>query len=325
MRANSLLTVHDIQYHPDGWGNDYSIYRGYSVTTTGTVTTPLSYNTAYGAFAIQDAAQRWSGVYIRGAQQEINQGDVVTVTGTVFERDPNDPVKWEYETFIQATNIQVTAHGHGLPAAIVLQDATDITFNGGSESLEGVLVKLRNVTLDDMSAVDPTTTNYWPITDASLSHGWLGVVGLNAGQVAGKGFRNDWTTAGTNIAFIEGILSENFGHYAIQLRDTTAADIGPWAVTDPNDPTPHYFALNAAYPNPFNATTTISFSLPRAGLGELALFDLEGRLVGNLASGRMSAGSHTYSLDASALATGVYIVKLQAAGQTATQKLVLMK
>ncbi len=89
---------------------------------------------------------------------------------------------------------------------------------------------------------------------------------------------------------------------------------------------PGEYALNAAYPNPFNPTTTVSVSLPDASDLTVAVYNTIGQQVAELAQGRVAAGTHAYTFDASALSSGVYFVRASVPGQlNAMQKVVLMK
>jgi hypothetical protein len=85
------------------------------------------------------------------------------------------------------------------------------------------------------------------------------------------------------------------------------------------------FTLIGNYPNPFNPTTTISYSLENAGNVTLAVFDVTGREVAKLVDGYRNAGVHHVDFDASGLASGVYIYRLTANGNTSIAKMVLMK
>ncbi len=87
---------------------------------------------------------------------------------------------------------------------------------------------------------------------------------------------------------------------------------------------PAEYTLNA-YPNPFNPTTTISFSLKEAGEVRVAVYDVSGRLVRELVHQTMNAGEHRVAFDAGDLPTGVYLVRLESAGFTRTEKVVLLK
>ncbi len=89
---------------------------------------------------------------------------------------------------------------------------------------------------------------------------------------------------------------------------------------------PDAYALNASYPNPFNPTTTVSVSLPDASDLTVAVYNTVGQQVAELAQGRVAAGTHAYTFDASALSSGVYFVHASVPGQlNAMQKVVLMK
>jgi hypothetical protein len=81
----------------------------------------------------------------------------------------------------------------------------------------------------------------------------------------------------------------------------------------------------AAAPNPFNPVTRLSFTLERPGAARLAVFDLLGREVALPAAGEFAAGTHEVTFDASALASGIYVARLEAEGRTAVAKLALVR
>ena len=95
---------------------------------------------------------------------------------------------------------------------------------------------------------------------------------------------------------------------------------------------PKGFMLEQNYPNPFNPVTNIRFSIPKAGVVKLAVYDITGREVESLVSGRLNAGIYNADLDASALSSGVYFYKLvvrqagsSTEGYTDTKKMILVK
>jgi hypothetical protein len=85
------------------------------------------------------------------------------------------------------------------------------------------------------------------------------------------------------------------------------------------------FRLYANYPNPFNPTTTIEFDLPKTSKVTLKVFNILGEEVAILLSASLLSGSHSVDWDASNLASGVYLYRLQAGGYVETRKMVLMR
>ncbi len=85
------------------------------------------------------------------------------------------------------------------------------------------------------------------------------------------------------------------------------------------------FALGTNYPNPFNPTTMIPFSVAEASFVSIKVYDLLGRTVSTLVDGTLSAGVHEVQFEASQLPTGMYIVRMEAGGIVKTQRVTLMK
>ncbi|TNE71543.1 T9SS type A sorting domain-containing protein [bacterium] len=88
----------------------------------------------------------------------------------------------------------------------------------------------------------------------------------------------------------------------------------------------HEFSLDQNYPNPFNPTTTIRFSLANAENVKLTVYNLLGQRVAILANNiSMAAGQHAISFDASKLASGVYIYRIEAGSFNTSKKMTLIK
>jgi uncharacterized protein (TIGR03790 family) len=81
----------------------------------------------------------------------------------------------------------------------------------------------------------------------------------------------------------------------------------------------------ANYPNPFNPTTNVHFTLPVSGFITLKVYNMLGQEVVTLIEGTMNEGSHSVQFDASNLASGNYIYRLQAAETVVTEKMALLK
>lgn len=88
---------------------------------------------------------------------------------------------------------------------------------------------------------------------------------------------------------------------------------------------PAEYALAQNYPNPFNPSTTINFSLPRSSQVLLRVYNVLGQEVATLVNEELSVGNHSVSFDATGLATGLYIYKIQAGKFSAVKKMLFVK
>ncbi|MHB9028902.1 MAG: FlgD immunoglobulin-like domain containing protein [Candidatus Latescibacterota bacterium] len=96
------------------------------------------------------------------------------------------------------------------------------------------------------------------------------------------------------------------------------------------DESPTSFAITGNYPNPFNPSTTISFSLGAPEKVTLTVYDITGRKVRELISGPMSAGAHSVVWDGKdergkAVSSGVYLSRLEAGGKAETRRMLLIR
>jgi hypothetical protein len=88
---------------------------------------------------------------------------------------------------------------------------------------------------------------------------------------------------------------------------------------------PLVYNLSHNYPNPFNPTTSINFSVPLRGLVSLKVYNLLGRQVAVLINRILAPGTYRTSFDGSHLTSGVYFYRLEAGNFRETHKLVLLK
>ena len=88
---------------------------------------------------------------------------------------------------------------------------------------------------------------------------------------------------------------------------------------------PNVFSLDQNYPNPFNPVTVIRFQLPEDSQVSLIVYDLLGREVSALVQDQKLAGYHQVNFDASNLASGIYIYRIQAGSFVQTKKMMLIK
>ncbi len=92
-----------------------------------------------------------------------------------------------------------------------------------------------------------------------------------------------------------------------------------------NKNVPKSFALSQNYPNPFNPTTKIQFSITKPSNVRLAIYNILGQEVSVLVNKFKSTGTYEVNFDASSLASGIYIYRLQADNQVVTKKMTLLK
>ncbi len=317
VRPEGELRVRDIQFRPAEWTVDYSPYMDYEVTFDGIITTNSDFATYYGGYGFQDAQEEWSGVILRGIEEDLNVGDEVVVTGTVREQDPDNISKWRYMTFIDVSSFEVVGNQEAWEPIQIEVD--DMRFATRAENLEGCFVTLGST---EVSVRNGAPANYIPINNGdpdNLAEGWLTTYGLDEDDAEDM---FGGAVQGTVIESLTGVFVEN-QRYAIAPRED--GDVGAMAVKDDGAPTPTSFSLDPAFPNPFNSKTTIGFEIAKTSNVTVNIYDLEGRLVETLLSGSMQAGHYSYSVDAANYAAGMYLLRLEADDFTANQKLLLIK
>ncbi len=103
--------------------------------------------------------------------------------------------------------------------------------------------------------------------------------------------------------------------------------LGASTVDGPSDgPLPTAVQLAPVMPNPIRGTAAIAFALPRATTVKLAAYDVAGRHVATLASGNWEAGNHRVMwTPAARMASGVYLLRLEADGVESTRRMVVTK
>jgi hypothetical protein len=93
--------------------------------------------------------------------------------------------------------------------------------------------------------------------------------------------------------------------------------------------TPEKYTFTQNFPNPFNPSTTIEFSIPQASNVTIDIYNIIGERVASLVNKTLDAGYHRINFDANKLPSGTYVYQLKASGQngifTETKKMVLMK
>lgn len=146
---------------------------------------------------------------------------------------------------------------------------------------------------------------------------WVNGNGVLNGNVYIDSFQLSYAQGNTNTGFII-------------FDDLRVATIATPIANEPLDKTnltdlPSIIELFQNYPNPFNPSTHLSFSLPESEAVRLVIYDLLGREIEVLVQEKLPAGHHQYTFDASSLASGVYLYRLESSKGIHTKKMTLIK
>ncbi|HEX2961110.1 MAG TPA: T9SS type A sorting domain-containing protein [Ignavibacteriales bacterium] len=87
----------------------------------------------------------------------------------------------------------------------------------------------------------------------------------------------------------------------------------------------HMFSLSQNYPDPFNSSTTINFSVKQDGMVRLSVYNILGSRVAVILDAYKPAGDYSVRYNGDKLPGGVYFYKLESGGRILTKKFILLK
>jgi hypothetical protein len=224
-------------------------------------------------------------------------------------------------------------------------DYTDETLEAADLNGDGVvnvldIMIVLNITLrGDMARVAPADKVTLYFGNNLVSYNANGAVAGFQMEVAGEyEITNSALPEGWEMHYNEGILvifsmdgssleSNTLFEYTgnMTIESVIVSDIEGNAILASSVIVPSKYALESAYPNPFNPTTTLSFAIPIDSKVSLSIYNLQGREVSTLIDADMEAGYHSAVWNASSHASGMYFVKMIAGEYISTQKLMLIK
>ncbi len=138
---------------------------------------------------------------------------------------------------------------------------------------------------------------------------------------------------GSAVVFASGFLNpsanqngEAFGIF-FALADGTVGQFpeGVASVENISGVTPSNYSLTQNFPNPFNPSTTINFTIPNNEFVTLKVYNILGSEVATLVNENLGAGAYKYNFDAQNLASGVYLYELNAGNFREIKKMNLLK
>ncbi|MCA1803675.1 MAG: T9SS type A sorting domain-containing protein, partial [Rhodothermaceae bacterium] len=171
--------------------------------------------------------------------------------------------------------------------------------------------------------INPALRGISRVTDGGLDPRPLpGAFALTAGDRSL--FTDPWFTPVDHVGAF-GSNNWMIGWTALSQLGYLNNDNIPTDIEEPAIEMPRSVALLQNYPNPFNPSTQIRFELPSNQPVTLRVYDITGRLVSTLVNGVRPAGVNIVSFDASNLASGVYVYRLEGADFAQTRSMTLIK
>ncbi|MBC8204002.1 MAG: T9SS type A sorting domain-containing protein, partial [FCB group bacterium] len=211
-----------------------------------------------------------------------------------------------------------------------------IPAQGGSFQFEVEIVNnaaspaLFNVWID---AVLPSGSVYGPMLQRTLNPGAGFQLTRQLNQsIPGNAPAGEYTyriNAGGYPNFI--VEQDSFNFTKSANGDNTPGNYSGWEISEWNTlrneeyHTAANLTIHKAYPNPFNETTSISFTLNQTAEVYITLYDVQGRRAGQIVRTYYSAGYNSVEISAEGLASGIYILRLESQGRDYYQKLILLK
>ncbi len=364
VHASDSLSIQDVQYCPNNGG--HSGYEGASVRgIEGIVTADTSdihlFNcttttgclggdqTAPERVIIQNGTGPFSGIWIYGnVVNTLQRGQRVRVKGTV--ENNYGVIRIDVAS---ASDVTVISSGNPLPEPQILttaQLANSKTLGDTTiKKWESVLVRIntpmvvtcananKGISCTSHQTAQDTSfrRNFGEIWVADNSH----IDARITLQGGGHTFTNNWDgnsagktliTQNDSILYIQGILYYWYSNYKLTPRKNS--DFGqliPIGIKNIGELVGTYH-LQQNFPNPFNPTTKIKYSIPLAGYVSLKIYDMLGREVKTLVNQTSAAGSFIVDFNASELSSGIYFYRINVTGIdgsvfTDVKKMVLVK
>ena len=274
-------------------------------------------NDKYFEVYVYKYSNAWSTIYsktlIWGVNQnlsELNIYNIIVNPLTIITDTNNNPLKDIFYDKNGSWYIYYNSY-----YCLNIEGSTNIKYNSENSSLNGII----NVML-----VDRNDIKWFGCTNGS------NILVKYNGESWSSFQANDWRSFNTSIKMM--IADDDNCIWVVTSRPTGLYRFNPNAVTSVESAkqTPATFTLSTAYPNPFNASTTIRFTLNKPEKVNIAIYNLAGQKVRELAAGNYSAGSHTAVWDGrdvsgNAVSSGVYLARMESGGVSKVVRMAMVK
>lgn len=272
-----------------------------------------------GLISVQDAAAQWSGIFIAPSEELI----AVLTHGTTI-----NITEARVEEFFNLTQLVVASGGYTVTGDddafphVLLTTAAVSGSSAFAESYEGVAVRFEDVIISDPNPDAPSLFGEFAFSDDGTTAIQLRARTGVAQSSSLLPLGHTIFEGGESLGWIQGILS--FTHSNFKLLPERGVDID-FKVSNEPDSNGQQTGIEALYPNPLNGVGTLNYVLGTDGNVSISVFDVMGRRVAVLADGEQVAGMHTVTLDASSLASGLYIVRMTTPNMVESVKFVVAR
>jgi hypothetical protein len=136
---------------------------------------------------------------------------------------------------------------------------------------------------------------------------------------------NGTTTLKHDYSYVDNNIANAKVYYRLRQNDFDGSYTYSKEIEVSANTVPAGYELSQNFPNPFNPSTVIKYSVPVASRVRIDVYSVTGQLVSTLVNGYMEAGSHEVTMKADNLSSGVYIYKLSAGSVVLSKKMQLIK
>jgi len=209
---------------------------------------------------------------------------------------------------------------------INLPNFNNLTIDYTAVGQETSLPPAPEIEISGLNIYNEGTTGYW---DAEVEHGQppYNIIWRRSYDLMGP-----WTQVGTGTSYSQTVTHDMYLKAKVtdanNQTDEASMSISVNSCSNPPCPMPKMradeilpetFAVENNYPNPFNPSTNIKYQIPEPSEVRLDVYNILGRRIATLVNETQTAGFYTTRFDARNLASGVYIARLQAVGQSGEQ------
>lgn len=217
--------------------------------------------------------------------------------------------------------------------AMMWENATAVQANGNVTGINAVLSPVVSNTnpgivtgtIKDLTG-SPLSEVYVAVLDQSNqvigysltnAQGVYSISGLTAGMYTLQASKVEYNSYSGQMQFDPGNGLTNTMNVTLSPALTSAGELP--------EEVPGTFIVHANYPNPFNPSTTIRFSLPAAGQVDIVIYNSLGTVVADLGSADFHAGDNSVKFEAGNLPSGIYFYRISNGNKQFTGKMMLLK